>query len=63
MELAGKYTLYPDPDFDRIGAERRGSDGSVAHREHPGLENPGKMAGVRGGLEPGVVWMGRDILD
>lgn len=36
MEFIGKYTLLPDPDFDRIGGERRGSDGSVAHREHPG---------------------------
>lgn len=49
MELAGKYTLYPDPNFDGIGAQRRGSDGSVAHREHPEVENPGNMVGVRGG--------------
>lgn len=61
MALVGKYTRYPDPDFDRIGAQRRGSDGSVAHWEHPGVENSGKMVGLRGGLEPGGLgWV--DIL-
>jgi len=50
MEFIGKYNLYPDPDFDRIGVESMRSGGSIAHWEHPREENPGKMAGALGEL-------------